>query len=115
MRRVARTTAVLLMASLPSIGLIVSPRPAVAAEGGDPAESGSLETRIHSVKSGDSLWKIAVQELGEGNLWPALYRANRDQIQHPSVLYPGQRLTIPEIASDEKAAIRAEAAQLDRQ
>ena len=50
----------------------------------------------HVVKPGETLWQIA-GHLGDPFLWPALYRANRDQIKDPSVLYPGQVLTIPEL------------------
>ncbi len=108
MSRAAQMIAALLVASLPAVA------PLAVAEG-DASKGHPREIRSHLVRQGDSLWRIAVQEMGEGYLWPALYRANRDQIQNPSVLYPGQRLTIPEIASEEKAAIRAEAAQLHRQ
>jgi nucleoid-associated protein YgaU len=51
----------------------------------------------HIVKPGETLWQIA-GHLGDPFLWPALYRANRDQIKDPSILYPGQVLTIPELA-----------------
>jgi nucleoid-associated protein YgaU len=40
---------------------------------------------------------------GDPTLWPLLYRANRDQIKDPSLLYPGQRLTIPDF--DETPAV----------
>jgi nucleoid-associated protein YgaU len=69
----------------------------------------------HKVRPGVSLWMISAMHLGDGGLWPALYRANRDQIQNPKILYPGQELAIPNIAPEEKKAIRAEAAQLNMQ
>jgi len=77
-------------------------------------QDGAGKTRAlaeHEVRPGESLWKIAALTVGDGHLWPALYRANRDQIQNPSILYPGQLLEIPEIAPEERAAIRAEAKQ----
>ena len=72
-------------------------------------------TTYHKVRLGESLWIIADENMGDGGLWPALYRANRDQIQNPKILYPGQELAIPNIAPEEKKAIRAEAAQLNMQ
>ncbi len=108
MSRAAQMIAALLVASLPAVA-------SLAAAEGDPSEGHPREIRSHLVRPGDSLWRIAAQEMGEGYLWPALYRANRDQIQNPSVLYPGQRLAIPEVAPEEKAVIRAEAVQLERQ
>jgi nucleoid-associated protein YgaU len=53
---------------------------------------------VHQVRRGDTLWRIAEQWTGDGSLWPALYRANRDQIRNPALLHPGQRLSIPEPA-----------------
>jgi nucleoid-associated protein YgaU len=52
--------------------------------------------RVHVVQPGDSLWRIAAVVTGDPTLWPLLYRANRDQIKDPALLYPGQRLTIPD-------------------
>ncbi len=52
--------------------------------------------RVHVVRPGESLWQIAAVAAGDPMLWPLLYRANRDQIKDPSLLYPGQRLTIPD-------------------
>ena len=52
--------------------------------------------RVHVVRPGESLWRIAAMVTGDPALWPLLYRANRDQIKDPSLLHPGQRLTIPD-------------------
>ena len=54
--------------------------------------------RFHQVRRGDTLWSIAEERIGDGSLWPVLYRANRDQIKDPAILHPGQRLSIPEPA-----------------
>lgn len=51
--------------------------------------------RVHVVKPGESLWSIAESVTGDASRWPALFRANRDQIGDPSVLHPGQRLALP--------------------
>lgn len=51
----------------------------------------------HTVKRGETLPQIAAlpEVYGEASLWPLLYRANRDQIRDPRVLWPGQLLKIP--------------------
>ena len=49
----------------------------------------------YMVVSGDSLWKIAKQLLGNGNRWQELYDLNRDKISNPNLIRPGQVLTIP--------------------
>lgn len=52
--------------------------------------------RIYVVEPGDSLSAIAARWTGDPQRWEELYRANRDQIKDPSLLYPGQRLVILE-------------------
>ncbi len=64
--------------------------------------------RVHVVQPGESLWQIAAVVTGDPNLWPLLYRANRDQIVDPSRLYPGQRLSIPDLSPDAPAPVGAE-------
>jgi nucleoid-associated protein YgaU len=51
----------------------------------------------HTVKRGETLPQIAAQAdvYGDSSLWPLIYRANRDQISDPAVLWPGQVLRIP--------------------
>lgn len=51
----------------------------------------------HTVKRGETLPQIAaLQEVyGESALWPLIYKANRDQISNPAILWPGQVLRIP--------------------
>lgn len=51
----------------------------------------------HTVKRGETLPQIAaLQEVyGDSSLWPLIYKANRDQISDPAVLWPGQVLRIP--------------------
>ena len=51
------------------------------------------------VAPGETLWQIAAALTGDPHRWPELYRANRDQIKDPSLLYPGQRLAIPDLAA----------------
>jgi nucleoid-associated protein YgaU len=51
----------------------------------------------HIVKRGETLPQIAAlaEVYGDASLWPLIYKANRDQIGNPSVLWPGQVLRIP--------------------
>lgn len=48
----------------------------------------------YTVKSGDSLFFIARDLWGDGNLWPTLYELNKNQIEDPNLIYPGQVLHI---------------------
>ncbi len=49
----------------------------------------------YTVKKGDSLWKIAGKVYRNPLKWPRIYRANKDKIQNPHKIFPGQVLTIP--------------------
>ena len=49
----------------------------------------------YTVKSGDSLSKIAKHFYGDGSKWHQIYEANRDKIKNPDLIHPGQELTIP--------------------
>ena len=64
---------------------------------------------FHDVRDGDTLATIAALTLGDPSLWPALYRANRDQIRDPARIYPGQRLEIPTLSPAQRDAVRREA------
>lgn len=66
---------------------------------GTPAVPASADG-VHIVKPGETLWQIALNLSGNPNRWPELYRANRDQIKDPSMLYPGQRLAIPDFGAE---------------
>jgi len=63
----------------------------------------------YTVRRGESLPLIASQleVYGDRNLWPLLYRANRDQISDPRHIWPGQVLRIPRnIGRDDIAEAR---------
>jgi len=47
----------------------------------------------YTVVSGDSLSRIASHH---GTTWKAIFDANRDKIDDPNEIYPGQELTIPQ-------------------
>lgn len=47
----------------------------------------------YTVQSGDSLSKIAGNY---GTTWQAIFEANRDKIDDPDKIFPGQELTIPQ-------------------
>jgi nucleoid-associated protein YgaU len=51
--------------------------------------------RTYVVESGDSLSKIAKEVYGDASRWPDIYEANRDKIDDPNLIYPGQELRIP--------------------
>jgi len=59
----------------------------------------------------DCLWNIAKKPTIYDNawLWPKIWQGNRDQIQDPDVIEPGQKLRIPQgnvLTDEEKSAAR---------
>jgi nucleoid-associated protein YgaU len=52
-------------------------------------------TQRHEVQKGETLWKIAEQYYGDGNLYPKIFEANRDTLKDPNLIKIGQRLRIP--------------------
>ncbi len=53
------------------------------------------QVEVYTVVAGDSLSKIAKRYYGDANLWRRIFEANRDQIQNPDLIRPGQKLKIP--------------------
>jgi nucleoid-associated protein YgaU len=51
--------------------------------------------RPYAVKAGDTLRSIAQGFYGDENQWPRIFNANRDQIDDPNLIFPGQILRIP--------------------
>ena len=47
------------------------------------------------MQPGDSLWKIAEAELGSGARYTEIFEANRDILDNPDLIKPGQVLKIP--------------------
>lgn len=58
----------------------------------------------YTVVKGDHLWGIARKQehYGNGFAWPVIYRANRDQIKNPDLIYPNQTFKVPPLSAEEK-------------
>jgi nucleoid-associated protein YgaU len=54
------------------------------------------EGQTYTVKSGDTLSKIAQQFYGESSQYMKIFEANRDKLKDPDKIQPGQQLTIPQ-------------------
>ena len=51
----------------------------------------------YKVRRGDNLWNISKKSniYDDPYMWPRIYRANRDEINDPDLIYPKQNLAIP--------------------
>jgi nucleoid-associated protein YgaU len=47
------------------------------------------------VSRGDSLWRISRITYGDGSRYALVYRANRERIRNPNLIYPGQTVVLP--------------------
>ncbi|GLH75251.1 hypothetical protein SSBR45G_01590 [Bradyrhizobium sp. SSBR45G] len=77
-----------------------APRTQLAiASGADLKEMGSPSSRggakTITVSRGDSLWHISRRLLGGGTRYAVIYKANREQIRSPDLIYPGQVFVLP--------------------
>jgi nucleoid-associated protein YgaU len=57
--------------------------------------------QTYTVQPGDTLSAIAHRTYGRASRWHAIFEANRDQLDDPDLIRPGQVLTLP--AADDAA------------
>ncbi|MFA7288338.1 MAG: LysM peptidoglycan-binding domain-containing protein [Melioribacteraceae bacterium] len=59
----------------------------------------------YTVVKGDHLWGIAKKAEHYDNpfAWPNIYKANRDQIKNPDLIYPKQTFKVPNLTEEEKS------------
>jgi nucleoid-associated protein YgaU len=62
------------------------------------ATTGQAAAKTYTVKAGDTLSKIAKEQLGDANAYQEIFNANRDQLTDPDKIEPGQVLKIPAMA-----------------
>ena len=78
----------------PAAGAVVSggvPAPAAAAPVAAPAAE-----RVHVVEKGDTLGAIAKKYYSKASAYPKIFEANRDVLDDPDLIRPGQKLRIPD-------------------
>ncbi len=67
----------------------------------------------HTVTKGECLWWISEYKhvYNDPFMWPLIYKANRDKISNPDLIYPGQQFDVPRYGFDieEVKASRKEA------
>ena len=66
-----------------------------SAEAAAGAAAGAGAARQYTVKSGDTLSKIAKAMYGDAAQWKKIHAANKAKIPNPDLIHPGDELTIP--------------------
>lgn len=59
------------------------------------ASGDGWQSRTYTVKSGDSLSKIAKEMYGDASKYPQIFEANKPMLSDPDKVYPGQVLRVP--------------------
>lgn len=57
------------------------------------------QAAVHRVIEGDTLWDLAGHYLQNSFSWPLIWEANKDKVEDPHWIYPGQELVIPPMGS----------------
>lgn len=77
---------------------IIGPAPKSTTKAKKPTTSKAkpqTAARIHTVKRGDTLGKIAKRYYGKESRWREIYAANRGRVKHPARISIGWKLKIP--------------------
>jgi nucleoid-associated protein YgaU len=67
----------------------------VNVQSAQPVGTSGAGARTYTVKTGDTLSKIAKEHLGDANAYMKIFTANQDQLSDPDKIKPGQVLKIP--------------------
>jgi nucleoid-associated protein YgaU len=70
----------------------------IKATGPDATSAPNITAHTYVVRAGDTLSKIAKDQLGDGAAYMDIFNANRDQLSDPNVIRPGQVLKMPTMA-----------------
>jgi len=61
----------------------------------DTVAAGTSGAQTYTVRKGDTLSHIAQRHYGKASRWHAIFEANRDQLDDPDRIQPGQVLRLP--------------------
>jgi nucleoid-associated protein YgaU len=69
--------------------------PTVLPDGETPSTVVVPKVATTTVSRGDSLWRLSRNTYGAGTRYAVIYKANREQIRNPNLIYPGQIFVLP--------------------
>jgi len=80
------------MARAPTATTVASASPA------DILNAAPADTGSRVISRGDSLWALSRLAYGDGARYAVIFKANRDKINNPNLIYPGQTFVMPQKA-----------------
>jgi hypothetical protein len=80
----------------PGLGESRKGAPGVTAAGADGRTGRDGTMAFVEVEAGQNLWRIARNVYGRGQAYTIIYEANRNDIQNPDRIYPGQVFSLPQ-------------------
>ncbi len=66
----------------------------------DTGGGGGAGQQSYVVEKGDNLSVISKRFYGKSKFWKQIFDANRDTIENPDLIYPGQTIVLPAIDTD---------------
>lgn len=82
-------------AAAPAASTAAPAATAAAPEAEHPTAAEAPTSVFYTVKSGDTLSRIAKEQYGNANEYNKIFEANKPMLKHPDKIYPGQVLRIP--------------------
>ena len=79
----------------PASAAPTAPPPTPPARGTQSATATAVAPKTYTVKSGDTLSKIAKEHLGNASDYMKIFELNTDQLSDPNMIKPGQVLRLP--------------------
>jgi nucleoid-associated protein YgaU len=64
-------------------------------QGGSSSTEDTIGEQTYTVQKGDTLSHISQQFYGKASAWNRIFEANRDQLDNPDLIKPGQVLKVP--------------------
>ena len=95
-----REKAILLAGNVQGVEAVNADGLTVAAPEGDGGVATMTEPTFYTIQKGDTLSKIAKAQYGRTDRWRALFEANREVIEDPDLIYPGQTIRIPDLDNE---------------
>ena len=91
-----REKAILLAGNVQGVEAVDADGLTVGAPQGGGGVATLKEPTFYTIRKGDTLSTIAKAEYGSAGQWRALFEANREIIEDPDLIYPGQMIRIPD-------------------